>query len=73
MDTIDDYAQREPWQIRLVYLAGNAKTPEKIAKDIIVALVQLDKLRKIAAHIPPLVYLKAKEEAGYGESVKPNG
>lgn len=28
------------------------------------------RLRKIAAHVPAMVYIKAKEEAGYGVEVK---
>ena len=30
------------------------------------------KLREIAARVPAKIYIKAKEKAGYGESVKPN-
>lgn len=30
------------------------------------------RLRKIAAHVPAMVYIKAKEEAGYGVEVKAN-
>ena len=27
-------------------------------------------LRKIASHVPPTIYLKAKEAAGYGEPIR---
>ena len=32
---------------------------------------QCDRLRKIASHVPALVYIKAKEAAGYGTVVRP--
>jgi hypothetical protein len=31
---------------------------------------ELTVMRRIAAHVPPLVWAKAKEEAGYGTPIK---
>ena len=35
------------------------------------ALDELKQLRKVAAHVPGLVYIKAKEEAGFADAVHP--
>lgn len=43
-----------------------------VKREIQALLSEIERLRKIAAHVPPMVYLKAKEEAGYGSAVKTN-
>lgn len=36
---------KEPgWKIRLQFLAGSEKTPERIAKDVVLCLLELEKL-----------------------------
>jgi len=35
------------------------------------AVAEIERLRKIAAHVPGRVYIAAKEAAGYGERVRP--
>ncbi len=43
---------------------------EAAEKQIAEKEAEIWRLRKIAAHVPGSVYIKAKEDAGYGEAVR---
>ena len=52
---------------RITFLAHAELALKGVQK---VAHEEITKLRKIAAHVPAAIYIKAKEDAGFGVEVK---
>jgi hypothetical protein len=52
------------------YTHGLLEHLEALKDALSETTISLTKLRRIAAHVPPLVWAKAKEEAGYGMPIK---
>lgn len=49
-----------------------ADTIAALRAELTAAREEIGRLRKIAAHVPGMVYIKAKENAGFGVEVKAN-
>ena len=62
------FAVSGPGSERVASLRFNTKEEAHIVVEL---LHQVRQLQKIAAFVPGSIYIKAKETAGFGETVKP--
>lgn len=46
------------------------KNAKRLERELAAAKAECERLRKIAAHVPAMTYIAAKEAAGYGVKVR---
>ncbi len=68
-----DEALRDAAQVRElmnVYNAGGWTDADRLMKERDALRAEVERLRKIAAHVPTREYIKAKEAAGFGTVIR---